>query len=118
MRLHLNCRLPVISRFFPGQLCRQRSVGAIAPPSLIGFGALGVETGMWYRIKPQNQSAVDAAAISLQQSPVNPTALPPQFSLTSPARIGAPAVADPYAHLDACLSHDSHAPLRATARRR
>jgi hypothetical protein len=90
--LPVACDLSV----FLVQLCRQRSVGAIALPSLIGFGALGVETGMWYRIKAQNQSAADAAAISLQQSPVNP-ALPPQFSLTSPARIGAPVVADPYA---------------------
>jgi len=31
---------------------------------LIGFGALGVETGMWYRIKARNQSAADATAIS------------------------------------------------------
>ncbi len=33
-------------------------------PVLIGFGALGVETGLWYMVKRQNQSAADAAAIA------------------------------------------------------
>ena len=33
-------------------------------PVLIGFGTLGAETGIWYMIKLQNQSAADAAAIS------------------------------------------------------
>ena len=37
---------------------------AIALPVLIGFGALGSETGLWYTLKRQNQSAADAAAIS------------------------------------------------------
>jgi len=37
---------------------------AIALPVLIGFGTLGAETGLWYTIKRQNQSAADAAAIS------------------------------------------------------
>jgi hypothetical protein len=37
---------------------------AIALPVLIGFGALGTETGLWYTLKRQNQSAADAAAIS------------------------------------------------------
>jgi hypothetical protein len=37
---------------------------AIALPGLIGFGALGTETGLWYAIKLRNQSAADAAAIS------------------------------------------------------
>ena len=39
-------------------------VVAIAVPGLIGFGALGAETGLWYTIKFRNQSAADAAAIS------------------------------------------------------
>ena len=39
-------------------------VVAIAVPGLIGFGALGAETGLWYTIKLRNQSAADAAAIS------------------------------------------------------
>jgi Flp pilus assembly protein TadG len=37
---------------------------AIALPGLIGFAALGVETGVWFTIKLRNQSATDAAAIS------------------------------------------------------
>jgi hypothetical protein len=40
------------------------TVVTIALPGLIGFGALGVETGLWYTIKFRNQSAADAAAIS------------------------------------------------------
>src|ERR1700751_4584129 len=31
---------------------------------LIGFAGLGVETGLWYAIKRQNQSAADEAALS------------------------------------------------------
>src|SRR5215471_17733178 len=37
---------------------------AIAFPVLIGFAALGVETGLWYTLKRQDQSAADAAALS------------------------------------------------------
>ncbi len=37
---------------------------AVILPALIGFAALGVETGVWYTIKVQNQSAADAGAIS------------------------------------------------------
>jgi len=37
---------------------------ALSLTALIGFAALGVETGLWYSIKRQNQSAADAAAIS------------------------------------------------------
>ena len=37
---------------------------AIALPALVGFGALGAETGLWYTLKLHNQSAADAAAIS------------------------------------------------------
>jgi hypothetical protein len=37
---------------------------AAALPVLIGFETLGVETGLWYMIKRQNQSAADAAAIA------------------------------------------------------
>ena len=32
--------------------------------ALIGFTGLGVETGLWYAIKRQNQSAADVAALS------------------------------------------------------
>jgi Flp pilus assembly protein TadG len=37
---------------------------ALAATVLIGFVALGVEVGLWYAIKRQDQSAADAAAIS------------------------------------------------------
>jgi Flp pilus assembly protein TadG len=37
---------------------------ALAAALLIGFAALGVETGLWYVIERQNQSATDAAALS------------------------------------------------------
>ena len=37
---------------------------AIALPSLIGFGALGTEAGLWYTLKLRSQYAADAAAIS------------------------------------------------------
>jgi Putative Flp pilus-assembly TadE/G-like len=37
---------------------------AICLPLLIGFAGLGVDTGWWYTLKRQNQSAADAAAIS------------------------------------------------------
>jgi hypothetical protein len=40
------------------------AVVVMALPCLIGFGALGVETGAWFTIELRNQSAVDAAAIS------------------------------------------------------
>lgn len=39
-------------------------VVAIALPGLMGFAALGVETGVWFTIRLQTQSAADAAAIS------------------------------------------------------
>ena len=37
---------------------------AAAISALIGFTGLGVETGLWYAIKRQNQSAADVAALS------------------------------------------------------
>jgi hypothetical protein len=39
---------------------------------------------------------VTAEKVSFQGSPIDPAAPPPEFALASPARIGAPAVADPY----------------------
>ena len=41
------------------------TVLAIVFPCLIGFGALGTETGVWFTIKLRNQSAADAAAIAV-----------------------------------------------------
>ena len=37
---------------------------ALSLTVLVGFAGLGVETGLWYSIKRQNQSAADAAALS------------------------------------------------------
>src|SRR4051794_21171048 len=37
---------------------------AMTISALIGFASLGAETGLWYAIKRQNQSAADAGAIS------------------------------------------------------
>ena len=56
--------MPQISRFLYDTRGASAAMVAIALPSLIGFSALGVETGMWYSIKTQNQSAADAGAIS------------------------------------------------------
>src|SRR6266851_4060358 len=37
---------------------------AIALPVLFAFGALAINSGLWYTMKRQNQSAADAAALS------------------------------------------------------
>jgi len=60
------------ARLPPGSIARlwrdERGVSAVmvavSLTVLIGFAGLGVETGLWYAIKRQNQSAADAAAIS------------------------------------------------------
>ena len=39
-------------------------LAALAFTVLIGFTALGVETGLWYATKRQDQSAADAAALA------------------------------------------------------
>jgi hypothetical protein len=56
--------LGVLTLFSHEERGASAMVVAIALPGLIGFGALGAETGLWYTIKLQNQSAADAAAIS------------------------------------------------------
>ena len=56
--------LSAIARFSYDRRGVSATIVAIALPGLIGFSALGVETGLWYTIKLQNQSAADAAAIS------------------------------------------------------
>jgi Flp pilus assembly protein TadG len=53
-----------ISRLFWDKSAACATMMAIILPVLLGFGALGVETGIWYRLKLRNQSAADAAAIS------------------------------------------------------
>jgi hypothetical protein len=54
----------VIARIFRDTTGATAAIVAIALPGLIGMSALGVETGVWFAIKLQNQSAADAAAIS------------------------------------------------------
>ena len=56
--------LSAIARFSHDEHGISAIVVAVALPGLIGFGALGAETGLWYSIKLHNQSAADAAAIS------------------------------------------------------
>src|SRR6476660_9468173 len=57
--------LSAIARIFSEQQGASATIVAIALPGLIGFAALGAETGVWFTIKLQNQSAADAAAISV-----------------------------------------------------
>ena len=61
----LGCSMPTtIARFLLDGRGVSATMIAVAFPVLIGFGTLGAETGLWYTIKRQNQSAADAAAIS------------------------------------------------------
>jgi hypothetical protein len=53
-----------IARIFRDTTGATAAIVAIGLPGLIGMSALGVETGVWFAIKLQNQSAADAAAIS------------------------------------------------------
>ena len=52
------------AQLFGDQSGASATVIAIALPALMGFAALGAETGLWFTIKLQNQSAADAAALS------------------------------------------------------
>jgi Flp pilus assembly protein TadG len=56
--------MPLIARFLYDTHGATATMVAVILPALIGFAALGVETGIWYTIKVQNQSAADAGAIS------------------------------------------------------
>jgi Flp pilus assembly protein TadG len=56
--------LSAMARCSHDQCGASATMVAITLPALIGFGALAAETGLWYTIKIQNQSAADAAAIS------------------------------------------------------
>jgi Flp pilus assembly protein TadG len=60
---------PVTRRAMFARLLRDRdgfviAMVALLLPVLIGFAGLAAETGLWYAIKRQNQSAADEAAIS------------------------------------------------------
>lgn len=56
--------LVAIVKMLRDQRGASAAIVAIALPGLIGFGALGVETGVWFTIRLQNQTAADAAALS------------------------------------------------------
>ena len=53
-----------IARFWHDERGVSAIMVALGLTVLVGFAGLGVETGLWYSIKRQNQSAADAAAIS------------------------------------------------------
>ena len=55
--------------------------------ALIGFASLGAETGLWYAIKRQNQSAADAGAISAAYEIIYDlaNAIPPTSANLTPA---------------------------------
>jgi Flp pilus assembly protein TadG len=55
----------VIARIFRDQTGATATIVAIALPCLIGMSALGVESGVWFAVKLQNQSAADSAAIAV-----------------------------------------------------
>jgi Putative Flp pilus-assembly TadE/G-like len=57
--------LTAIARLLPDSRGSSATIVVIALPCLIGFAALGAETGSWFTIKLRNQSAADAAAISV-----------------------------------------------------
>jgi Flp pilus assembly protein TadG len=54
----------VVARIFRDQTGATATIVAIALPCLLGMSALAVETGVWFAVKLQNQSAADSAAIS------------------------------------------------------
>jgi hypothetical protein len=71
LRLAINLSLDfvqslcsAIARIFCDRAGATATIVAIALPGLLGMSALGVETGVWFTIKLQNQSAADSAAIS------------------------------------------------------
>jgi Flp pilus assembly protein TadG len=78
MSRDLACSLwSAVTRILQDKRGASATIVAIALPALIGFGALGAETGAWYAIKLRNQSAADAAAISaayevLAKKPISP----------------------------------------------
>ena len=53
-----------IAQIFRDQTGATATIVAIALPCLIGMSALGVESGVWFAVKLQNQTAADSAAIS------------------------------------------------------
>src|SRR6266478_7422563 len=69
--------LDAITRFLRDNRGATAAIVAAALPVLIGFETLGVETGLWYMMKWQSQSAADAAAIAAAHEIIDgKTALP------------------------------------------
>src|SRR5439155_23201375 len=64
LRQRVRATLDRIIRFLRDNRGATAAMVAAALPVLIGFETLGVETGLWYLIKRQSQSAADAAAIA------------------------------------------------------
>lgn len=62
----------LLTRFVRCRLGGIAAIVAIAAPVLIAFGVgVAVETGMWYAIKRQQQSATDAAALAGERELIN-----------------------------------------------
>jgi hypothetical protein len=72
--------LSFATRIFSDTSGASATLVAIALPALIGFGALGAETGAWFTIKLRTQSAADAAAISAAYAVIAGTELLPAAS--------------------------------------
>src|SRR5215469_16148891 len=62
---------------------------AVSMPVLFGVAGLGVDTGLWYAMKRQNQSAADAAALSAAYEVIDghtcPTDVPTYLTPAAPA---------------------------------
>jgi hypothetical protein len=93
-----------IARIFRDTSGATAAIVAIGFPGLIGMSALGVETGVWFAIKLQNQSAADAAAISAAYEVIagksnatgGLTAAADEAARRNGYRGGVPAVFTPY----------------------
>jgi hypothetical protein len=111
-----------IARIFHDNSGASATLVAIALPALIGFGALGAETGVWFTIKLQNQSAADAAAISAAYEIIagntnittNLTPAASEAATRNSYSGSAPAVIYPYT--DAVVSNGISVTLRQTQR--
>jgi hypothetical protein len=105
--------LSVATRIFRDTSGASAIMMAIALPALIGFGALGAETGAWFTIKLRTQSAADAAAIAAAYAVIGGAELMPAVSEAA-ARNGytgaMPAVVYPYG--DAVLDNGVAVTLR------
>ena len=65
VRLAVLSLCSAIARIFHDQTGATATIVAIALPCLLGMSALGVESGVWFAVKLQNQSAADSAAIAV-----------------------------------------------------